>query len=202
MNREIIISCNVLTMDKFIKCLVKDKKKCLVIEGEFTDQEIEDVWSDIFMDYLELFNSNKTKLLAKLTNDIRINEAKLDILNICIMVLSQKNEVISDESYNTCFEILRKYGYKYDFDKVDTEKRLIDLRSVSNTAKMAMINLKRDRMNRNKMLEEKHNKALCESDFGKIFLNLNVRLKCGFKITPQNTTVSEYCSMIKMISNG
>lgn len=197
--RKIINSCNELTMDKFIRCLVKNDKSCLVVSGEFTDDEKEKNWEYILLDYFDLLNSNKTKLLIKLIKDIGKNECKVEVINLCVLILSNQNEVISDEAFDICTELLKKYNYNYDIPKNDYDKRIEILRSINNTCKMAVINLKRDRKSKDNLLKSKQEKIINETNFDKIFISLNCQLKYGFKITPQNTTVSEYCNMIQML---
>jgi hypothetical protein len=61
------------------------------------------------------------------------------------------------------------------------------------------MNLLNDEKNLERLTDKKK-KQVRASDFDEIFISLNSRLKFGFKITKQNTTIAEYCSMINVIN--
>lgn len=194
---KFITSCNDLMMDKFIKCLLHKEYSCLILEGSPTEIEMREVWDNIFMDYLDLMDNNKTKLLAKSIKDIARNEAKLMVIELALRVLSHHYEFIGEENYLICVKNLKDYGYDYEYPR-DDEARMKDLERVRSVSKMAIIKLQSDRANYDKLLNENQNKVVRESDFNETFIALSKFM--GYSVKPQTTTVSEYCGMIKTIS--
>jgi hypothetical protein len=190
--RKILNDCEVVTMDKFINCLCKQNYSCLVVSGEFSDNEKFEAWQDIFYQYCDLLNTNEYKIMLKLMKSIGINEAKLIAINLCLIVLSH--------NYNQeCIDILKKYGYNYAYNFDDKEQYLKDLQNVQSINKGVKMNLLNDEKNLERLTDKKK-KQVRASDFDEIFISLNSRLKFGFKITKQNTTIAEYCSMINVIN--
>jgi len=188
--KKILSKCSEITMDKFIECLVNKNYSCLILSGQYLSEELERIWTDVFYEYCDLTNSKDYQLMLKYMKSISINEAKLTVINLCLIVLSH--------SYNQeCVDLLKKYGYNYKFDESDNESFLKDLQNVQNTSKMAVINLQNDRKQLEKITDKKQS-SIKESDFDKIFISLSKYM--GYPVRKRDLTVSEYCSMINVIN--
>jgi len=185
--RKILSKCSEVTMDKFIECLCNQNYSCLIISGDFTNEEQFETWNNLFYEYCDLINSKEYQLILKYMKSVGINEAKLTAINLCLVVLSH--------GYNQdCVDVLKNYGYNYKFS---SESLLNDLKNVQNISKGAEIKLQNDRKQL-EMLTNKKKKQVKESDFDKIFIYISKYM--GFVVKKKDTTVSEYCGMIQMIS--
>jgi hypothetical protein len=197
--KSLLSNCKDITMDRFIDCLVNHNYSRLVISGEFSKEELKNNWNDIFYDYCDIMDSNQNKNIIKLRKDIAKNEATLMILDLVNKVLSHHYDFIGDDNYNRCKNILHEYGYEYDFPKDDKE-RINQLKNVHSISKGLALNLINDRSNYDKTVVAKQTSTVKESDFDKIFIAINKFMGSGLSIKPINTTVSEYCGMIKLMS--
>lgn len=183
-------------MDKFIRCLCHADYSCLVIEGEFTDEEKYQAWQSIFIEFLDAENSQNTQEVVHLQSKINDNSKKLTIIELCLTLLSYYHTgLVKDSDKEIAVNQLKKYGFNYQYSN---ESMSEDLQRVQSISKTTVINLKSDRSQLER-LTEKHQNTVKESDFAKIFIILNKNFAGGFKYTPQNTTVSEYAAMLEML---
>ncbi len=188
--KEILNKCSNITMDKFIDCLCNQNYSCLVISGKYSELEISENWQNVFYEYCDLSNSTHYKSMLISFKNLGITEAKITAVNLCLVVLSYQ--------YNQeCVDILRKYGYDYDFNDADKESYLKDLEAVQTISKGALINLDAEKKNLERLMGNNNAKTK-ESDFDKTFIVLSKYM--GYPVKKNITTVSEYCSMIKMIN--
>lgn len=197
--RKILTDPDVVTMDKFEKCLIKEDYSCLVESGYFTATEKRKAWNDLYLSYLDAENSSRTKTMVELNKKIVSGKYKIDVLNLCIMILSNKNEVISDFAFDTCMEIFKGYGFAL-VSKIDHEKRLKELRTITGSIKSISIGIQIS-SEKIKSFTKENPRRMNEKDLTKTFIVLNSKFKYGFEITKQNTTVSKFCSMINMLQN-
>jgi len=201
--RKIQYDPTIVTMDKFIPCLVKKDYSGLVESGEFTEEEKHEAWTKLFLSYLDCENSKKTQKCCQINQDISDSEWKITVLELCIIILKQPSEVISDYAFDTCEEVLKSAGFDIQINRTDFLSRIAQLKTIMSSVKSLSITLQLSQSDLKRMSEENENevKHITENDFVKIFINLNSQIKYGFEITPENTTVSKYCAMINIIQN-
>lgn len=107
--RKAYLNCSELSIKDFYKVVNDDDKQVLVIEGNYTDEELDAIWLDIYDEYCTLVDDGKTK--QQLMTRARVNamKCKLFYCHHILKLLSRGN--LSEKALDRCFEVLRKYGY-------------------------------------------------------------------------------------------
>jgi len=187
---KIETNISVVTMDKFIKCVTSEEYSCLS-NRPHTKAKLESAWMDIFYAYLEKTDTTTYREIKQLLQDICVERAKYESVKICVAVLEHKYTQKSAD-------MLKEYGHTFNFSTANENDYIKQLTLVVNRNKMLLINLNTYHDKLAKIYEDKQSKTVQEQDFGKQFIYLNSILKYGYKITPENTTIAEYCDMLNI----
>ena len=190
---EILTDLSIIMMDKFIECLIYHKYHCLIVRGKPSEKELTEAWEGIWDEYCILSNQNNYKTVVMHLQSIALFERKILLIEMCLIILSRQ--------YNeTVIEILRKkLGFNYKFDINNPEEYIRDLQTVQRRKKNIEFSLSLEQTNYKNLVNKNKNNDITKKDFDTIFVSLNKHMKYGFKITPMNTSVSEYCAMINTL---
>jgi len=190
---QIETDCSVITMRQFIECFVNHNYTVLVKSGKPTSEELLKAWDKVWIEYCEASGQSRYKYVVSLLESISVNEWRLVLVDMCLFILVRQYS-------KECIDILReKLGYNYAFDYTDKNAFAYDLKKVRSASKSVLITLQMDKQNLEKVRDQNAGKKTTKKDFDKIFFQLNSILKHGYKVTPDNTTVNEYCTMLNSI---
>jgi hypothetical protein len=117
---KIYTICRETPMPVMIDCICNDNLKSLVIEGDPTKAELEEIWDNLYIEFCDLIGNSEGLRLAK---DIKYLESKLDICKLCLYCLKI--------DYNAdCVKILQDFGYRRKFNPEDPESYTNDIKGV------------------------------------------------------------------------
>lgn len=177
--------CSELPLSVFITCTVDKDYRGLVKYGHATQSQLNHCWNELYSEYAEISGGDSYKLLMNLTRDIGYLESKLLCIGLCLKVLTHR----PDEK---CIKILHNYGYKYVFDIKQPELYAKNLETVAIRAGAVKLSIQQKRAELDKKQGRTENKPITRETFAKILASLSKHM--GFRIDPQETTVSEFVS--------
>lgn len=114
-DRAVYSNCSELSIKVFYDIVNKGNLQLLVISGDYSDIELNEVWENIYDEYCTLVDDGKTK--QQLMTRARVNAMsnKLHYCNEILKLMSRGNT--TEKTQERCFEVLRKYGYILDRKK-------------------------------------------------------------------------------------
>lgn len=183
------------TMKMFVECFCKSNYRSLIVSGNFTDDECFLAWRDIYYSYLEKSNTETYRSKIKSLAKIGKNEMILATIDLCLICLSYGYHKESDD-------LLKKYGYNYPFDEKNPEQYRKYLEVITLRSRSLFVSTEIEKANCEKAIKSENSTGMSENDFQKIFFNINRKLKFGFKVTLENTTVDEYSVMIESLRSA
>jgi len=181
--------CNECPLDVFIDCLVNNKLERLIKSGEASQKELAEAWQKIWFEYCDLSDNPEYRNMLNLIKETSYLESKLLTIRLCLQKIIHK----PDEN---CIAILKKYGYRYDFDKSDEAKFIKDIEQVLAISKSIEIEVLRNRKQLEKSQEVKHDKVN-QSTFDKMLVVMSKWI--GYRLDKKILTVSEYALIGKMM---
>lgn len=193
-HKNIYTKCNELPLDRFIDILLYNNFSRLIIKGSVkNDLILKSIWENIYSEYCEISGSDHYKKIFNLIRDIKALESKLLSLNICIIILSGKYSFY-------CVTTLKKLGYNYKFDTNDIESYTKDMQSLSNASKMISLTIKQKQKEYDEFIKKSETgDKLTEESFYSQLSHLSKF--CGYQIKASQTTVLEYCALLKNYQN-
>lgn len=179
-------SCSDLPLHNFIQVLIHDKKEMLYNRPNkawYKSADLQSIWDDIFLEYIEESGDSKSKGMLQLLMDISVISNKLEIIQNCVTLLSNVSDV---KDYQPTINVLKTFGFRYQFTN---ETLYHDLNKTVKSARSLIIQrdqLKSQLSDVNKNESEK----ATEKDY---FVHLaNISESIGFAINPKETTVMQY----------
>ena len=185
-----IESCRKLTMDKFIECLVNKNYSVL---GEGTDEQLLTAWEKLWSEYLELDKSDQYELILNSLKDYNYYRSAIASIEIAVYVMEYQYD-------SKCADVLRKFGFNYDYETKDRLKYFEILNTCKTRIKSFVFSFE---MAKNKYLELTENtqrKEIKETDFDNIFASMSKFM--GQIIRPSAIMVTEYIAIKKLMSKN
>ena len=176
--------CKDLLLIDFMACLEGN----YTVLGEGTPEEQNAVWVQIWAEYCELTGNIRFLKMLKIMKENTILKSKLTAIDLCLKVLVKKYSV-------ECIDILKKYGYEYEYSQQDRVSFLDDLLKVRSKSKILHIQLQRNEQEYDNLQKESDVKN--NSDFTEALVAVSKFM--GYRINPKETTTLEYIGMVKMI---
>lgn len=179
-------SCSDLPLHNFIQILIHDDKSWLYSRPNkawYKPADLINLWDEIFLEYIELSNDDRSRAVLELQKEIETLSNKLLIIQQSVTLLSNIDDVAG---YLPTIAILKTYGFNYQF----TNETLInDLRKTVKSAKQIIILRDQFKSELNEINKNEQEKAT-EKDF---YVHLaNISETMGFAVDPKNTTVMQY----------
>lgn len=177
--------CRETPLSIFIDCIVDHNLQSLIRYGRPTESQIQQAWDELYQEYCDLSGGSSYKLLVSLANDIATIDRKITHIQICLRVLSMTDSV-------TCAGILRKYGYKYAFDRSRPAEFRADLDRVFNKAKVFEVVLSQKVAQREKLISQiPKGGEITREYFDRVLVDLAKHQ--GYRLDSFTITVGEYC---------
>lgn len=180
--------CSETPLSVFIDCSVDRDYPKLLKRGRASEKKLAEAWSELYSEYSDLTGGQSYKLLLNLSKEIAYLEGKLLAVGLCLRVLAHRPDP-------RCIKILDSYGYKYRFDPSNLETYEADLKAVIARSGAIQLEITQKR----KELEGKevsvNGKQLTRETYITMLAGLSKHM--GFRIDPENTTVSEFVAYRK-----
>lgn len=184
-------NCSKLPLDRFIDCLIDNDLQQLIISGVPTDQDLQEVWDKIYVEYCQLSQDGSYNEVFEVMKEINDLRAKITIATDTIKYLSELNY---DKDL---VDILNVFALRCTITAEDAGDILINK---LNTV-VARIKKWFPRLNQ----KERELDELRKKNIGKIdrtyfddVLEVMSEVK-GYQIESSKITVSRFCrSLIKM----
>lgn len=174
----------------FIDCDTNSNYKRLIIEGEADEKTLQNAWITLWYEYCDKTNSHQYSTFSDLIKEVSYNKAKFHAIQMCVQVLRH----MPDEQ---CVNILKKYGFRYNYSRANMQEFQSTLDRVMMLSKSLMINIQQDEIKLEKMFSEISEKEISKDDIWANNLSV-VGKYMGFAIYPEKTTVLQFIQMKKM----
>lgn len=177
--------CSELPLNIFIRIILEDDIKLIVIDGEYSESEIANTWSEIYSEYFELSGSSDCKHMINTAKSIVIAENKISIINACCAVLMHNHN-------DSMYKALSSIGFK--LKRIDDKnERLKAIESLTTRAKSLVHIISENSREFNKL--NNNSNKLTEQDYIESIASLSKFQ--GYKIDTKETTVAEYLAIQK-----
>lgn len=188
-NAKLYTTASETPMSVFIPCLISGNLKHLKKSKGFIKQsKLKQVWDKLFNEYLSLsgetsnvFLLNSMKEYTVLANSIKLIDDHLSLLS------KGYNKGLADN--------LKQLGFVVDPIKKG-EAYIKQLKSINTRAKNMVLRANQIKRDLDEFESSKSTKTVTENDFIEIFMVLSKNQ--GYQLTPKNTTVLEFTSLIKL----
>lgn len=170
--------CSMLPMENFIQCLCDDNLKALVIEGDVSEQKLQERWVMILAEYYEIKGDTSDGMEQwQLSRDIMRLQNHLFLLEQCIEYLKVRwSDSIADS--------VNKLGYP--FKPKSNEEYFTELEAVVNKAKTKYIHLQQ----KLKELEQQVSKLSDKKPSRDYFDNILIHIEEMQKVTYSMDTIT------------
>lgn len=185
-------SCSDLPLYNFIQILVHDNKEMLYNRPNkawYKQADLQQIWDDIFLEYIEESGDSKSQGILQLLMDINVISNKLDIIQNCIKLLASVTDV---SEYQPTIGILKTFGFRYEYSN---ESLISDLNRVVKSSRSLIIQRDQFKSQLEDLNKNESGKAT-EKDYFVHLANLSESL--GFAINPKETTVMQYIGYVSM----
>lgn len=122
---NIFHTCNETPLSVFISCACDHDYRSLVKHGRASQDQLAKAWEMIYSEYSECSGNSTTKLLMKLSNDIKYQDNKLRQVGICLKVLSH------GPNKDAIYTLKEIYGYNHPFDITRPEEYARSLEAIA-----------------------------------------------------------------------
>ena len=192
-NIKLYKNCNQLMLDRFIQIIVEGDLRLLIIEGEPSNEILQETWQYIYAEYTSLINDDNSTEIYKAIRDINMWKMKFQRIEMFVSLLSQR-------PYPLLIIELKKMGYNYTFNHNDIQSYKADLNAVYNTAKTLLIQIS----NREKDLEylqkkdsQSKTKEKPIDQFDMMLISLSEHYK--YEVQPHHLTVARFAKMMNRV---
>ncbi len=193
----IIDTASECTVYQLMKCWFENKLSVLVIDGEFTDDEMRQAFESIHTEYIDLAGLYKSKQFELLT---QINHIETKVNRVTLSIDLQRRFLeVFDVPCIAAITFFKEYGYNIYWDSTHPDKLafLSALNKIEQRIKLQKLQLKEKKdelINLEKNKIEKNNTVIqSRQEFIK---TLNALNKYGFDVKKNETTVEELALMI------
>lgn len=184
-------SCNELFLDRFIDCLIDNNFTRLIKTGTAKEIDLLKAWEFIFIEFCEKTNTTSFVHKFKIQKELGFNLSKLFIIETCIFSLK-----ISYSKF--LVETLKKFGYTYDFNYKDKKAFLNDIDRVDINKKSLELNiLSLQKKLDDIKIEESKQPAMSHSYF-LTYLAVLAKWKNQTVIRATEITVTEFITMSQL----
>lgn len=193
LRRKTYKDCNDLPLYNFIKVITTDNKKWLLSDKDnwLLKPDLETIWDDIFMNYIELSNDNRSSAIFSLVKEITILRQNINIINDAMYVLSRTAKL---EDHKDTISILKKTaGVYFTFSK-DTIQD--DIKKTFNHCKRMLVDLD-ILMGEYKKLSSDESQKATEFDYVEQIIALEKYM--GISIDTKTTTVAKYIGYVNAL---
>lgn len=174
-------SCTELPLYNFIKILVHADYSYLIKKNGIIKANPEDVWSDIFSEYITLANDSQQNYLLSLLKDITVLSNKITIIQSIVDQLAiNYHKDLADQ--------LRAFGFRYKYDPSDEDQYFKDLRLTVTQSKSMALKIEQRKTELDK-LNNSGNKVT-ESEYDNLLFELGKFQ--GFPFRAKENTVSQF----------
>ena len=192
-NIKLYENCNQLMLDRFIQIIVEGDLRLLIIEGEPSNEILQETWEYIYAEYTLLISDDNSTEIYKAIRDINMWKMKFQRIEMFISLLSQR-------PYPLLIIELKKMGYNYTFNHNDIQSYKADLNAVYNTAKTLLIQISNrekdlERLQKQDRQNDKKEKPVDQFDIMLISLSEHA----GYQVQPHKLTVSQFAKMMNRV---
>lgn len=189
-NIKLYENCNQLMLDRFIQIIVEGDLRLLIIEGEPSNEILQETWEYIYAEYTSLINDDNSLEIYKAIRDINMWKMKFQRIEMFISLLSQR-------PYPLLIIELKKMNYNYAFNHNDIQSYKADLNAVYNTAKTLLIqisNREKDLERLQKQDSQNNKKEKPIDQFDIMLISLSEHYK--YEVQPHHLTVARFAKMM------
>lgn len=187
---QVFNDCAKLPLDRFIDCLIDNDLSQLIISGTATQEQLQQAWDKIYVQYCELSQSGSYNEVFEIMKEINDLRAKITIANntIAFLQLNYDKDLV---------DLLNTFALRCDVKEDDKGEVLID--------KLNMVIARMKKWFPRLSMREKELEELRKQNTGKIdrvyfddCLEVMSEAK-GYQIEASKITVSRFCrSLTKM----
>jgi hypothetical protein len=180
-------SCAELPLNKFIDCIVDGNLQALTIAGFPTQEQLQDAWANILLEYSDLMGTTEYRMYVQLYKDISISKIILDQLIIALNIL----QVTYDEFFHTEANRILRTDCKFNWK--DQASYQAEVKKCFNRSKALRIALDLKLLKFESIETKNKNKPEQKID-RKYFTSILITLSDHAKYQIQETIkMSEYC---------
>lgn len=168
-------------------CLCDNKLDSIIISGEFTDEELQKGWINIYSEFIDLSDSADKKAMFNLVQNILL--LKIKIIKVTWMV-----KYLTVQMEDNYVEQLKTMNFRYEYDRNKPDQYSRDLKMILTRIKGWRIDLfiLEDEY---KSYEDKNSgETPSRSYFNKSLVRLGKWMKGGV-IQPQNISTAIFCEI-------
>lgn len=184
--------CSELPLNRFIDCLIDKDFEKLLKYGKASKSQLLSAFEEIFIEYCELSNTVHFKKLITLTREIGQMKSKLMAIETCVYVLTYQY------SYY-CVTVLKKLGYKYEFNYEKIDSFIEDLKKVATNKKSIELSIQQKEKQLNELKDVAGGVEVDKIYFDKQLIMLSKHN--GYHVKKTEVTVSEYLAMMQILSD-
>lgn len=192
---KLYTSCETLPLYNWIKLLVTSDLKYLYVSRPMfyhNHSKAAEVWENIFNEYTELTNDEKTNQVLSLIKGITVINNKLEIVQSAINLLAIARP-LSD--YQATIKLLKDFGFNYRFNDQTISD---DLKRTASSAKRMIIQRKQMESDYEKV--NSGTEKATEKDYYNMLTQLSKFL--GFHVDAKKTNVLQYISYVEQFNNS
>lgn len=180
----IVSSCYLLTMDKFIDCLVEDKLQVL---GNGTQEQLNKAWGNIVHEFSELRADKSATELLELQKEIFVLQNKIKIISLCVGVLwDTYNRDLANELKTMGFNVKLNWSNKAQYYK--------ELNLVISKSKTFDVLARRKEKELLELIKKSGTDRYQRKDF--VSINTSLSKYMSFHVNNNQITVAEWCDMV------
>ena len=185
---KLFLTCDQLTLDRFIHCFKGGDLSVLVIEGNADLNTLSSVWNDIYLEFVDLMSTGETEYVMDLRRRINIASIEIEEIESILFCLSFK-------PYPKLIDKLKDHGYYNEFNIANPEEYMESLKAVEQSLGSKRFQLEQDIKELKGYVEQQMNKEM-DMDFFD-FMVIRLSKYFGFMIDEKTVTVSKFVRMIK-----
>lgn len=181
--------CNEFPLSRFITCLCDNDYSVMLIDGEATEEELQQAWAKIYDEYLDLTSKNNNNEFLFLWNEYESLFYKHTVIEQCVELLKWWHD-------ENLVGILKQHGYNFPFNPEDTERYWKDLERVVTRSKKLLLDMKVRKEQLDAIQSASSGAKIDRNYFDTILVVLSKFSQ--YHIDEEKTTVGRYVNMLNL----
>lgn len=178
-----------MPLSVFIRCLCDNDLSAMLIDGEAAGDVLSEAWQNIYNEYLDLTAKNGNNEVLTLLQEFDSFFYKHAVIENTVTILRLYYE-------QDLINILKGYGYHFQFNPEDPEKYHKDLDSVMQRSKRMILEMEIRRKQIESLQKANLGAVINRQYFDEILVTLSKF--SGYHVNEDLVTVSRYCAILNL----
>ena len=189
---NIYCRCSEIFLSQFIECLINNNLQVLIKEGTATQSDLAKAWELIYNEYAELNESVVYRMVLSFEKEIsRLDERYTQIKTACL-VLSVKHS-------KYFIQLLKDFGYNYQFDYANKDSFEADLINVLKKAKSILIQKEQKEKAYQKYMSEHTGQKVTPSYFDDCLTAISQFMRIDYN--PETIKLTKFVNILKKMNS-